>query len=106
MLDGLYSCESVLMVLGIAMFVLLVMAVMLYVYQRRRITALLPSVMMPGVMIGCPAFQKVSVGKRRRVGNSGKQADLPALRDETGMTQSMRYRTRRSEAGRSRRHRS
>jgi hypothetical protein len=60
MFDGLHSYEIVLMVLGIVMFVLLAAVLVLYVYQRRTPTTLLLFFMFPVVMIGFPAFQKIS----------------------------------------------
>jgi hypothetical protein len=60
MFDGLHSYEIVLMVLGIVMFVLLAAVLVLYVCQRRKPTTLLPFFMLPVVMIGFPAFQKIS----------------------------------------------
>lgn len=62
MFDGLHSYEVVLMVLGIVLFLILAMVLMLYVYQRRMVSTLLPFFMMPVVMIGFPAFQKISFG--------------------------------------------
>ncbi len=35
----------------------------LYVYRERKLTTLLPFFMLPVVMIGFPAFQKISFGK-------------------------------------------
>jgi len=63
MFDGLHSYEVVLMVLGIVMFVMLAAVMLLYVYRERKLTALLPFFMLPVVMIGFPAFQKISFGK-------------------------------------------
>jgi len=60
MLDGLHSYEVVLMFLGIVMFVIVAAILVLYVYQRRKPTTLLPFFMLPVVMIGFPAFQKIS----------------------------------------------
>jgi hypothetical protein len=42
------------------LFVLLSAVLVLYVYQRRKPTTLLPFFMIPVVMIGFPAFQKIS----------------------------------------------
>jgi len=62
MFDGLHSYEIVLMVLGIVMFVMLAAVMFLYVYRERKLTTLLPFFMLPVVMIGFPAFQKISFG--------------------------------------------
>jgi len=62
MFDGLHSYEIVLMVLGIVMFVMLAAVMFLYVYRERKLTTLLPFFMLPVVMIGLPAFQKISFG--------------------------------------------
>ena len=63
MFDGLHSYEIVLMVLGITMFILLSAMFVIYVSQRRKPTALLPFFALPVIMIGFPAFQKISFGK-------------------------------------------
>ena len=60
MFEGLHSYEVVLMMMGIVMFVMLAAVMFLYVYRRRKLTTLLPFFMLPVVMIGFPAFQKIS----------------------------------------------
>ena len=60
MFEGLHSYEVVLMVMGIVMFVMLAALMFLYVYRERKPTTLLPFFMLPVVMIGFPAFQKIS----------------------------------------------
>ncbi len=59
MFEGLYLYEIVLLVLGIVLFGLLVVVLVVYVSQKRGLTALLPFFMMPVLMIGFPAFQKI-----------------------------------------------
>jgi len=60
MFEGLHSYEVILMVMGIVMFVMLAAVMFLYVFRGRKLTTLLPFFMLPVVMIGFPAFQKIS----------------------------------------------
>jgi hypothetical protein len=60
MLEGLYSYEIVLMALGTILFVVLAVVLGIYVFQNRAITTLFPFFLLPVVMIGFPAFQKIT----------------------------------------------
>jgi len=60
MFEGLYSYEKVLMVLGIVLFALLAGALVVFIVQKRRLGPLYPFFLLPLVMIGFPAFQKIS----------------------------------------------
>ena len=60
MFEGLHSYEVVLMMMGIVMFVMLAAVMFLYVHRGHKLTTLLPFFMLPVVMIGFPAFQKIS----------------------------------------------
>jgi hypothetical protein len=60
MFRGLYPYEAVLMVLGIILFAVLSLALVMCVFQKRGVTTLLASYILPVVMIGFPAIQKVS----------------------------------------------
>src|SRR4030095_4890257 len=62
MFDGLHSYEILLMVLGIVMFVMLAVVMFLYVSRDRKLTTLFPLFLLPLVMIGFPAIQKISFG--------------------------------------------
>jgi hypothetical protein len=60
MLVGLYPYEKLLAVLGTILFGSLVVVLLVYVFQRRAVTALLPFFLVSVVMIGFPGIQKVS----------------------------------------------
>ena len=67
MFEGLYPYEKVLMVLGIILFAILAAMLVAYVFQKRGLTSLFPFFLMPVVMIGFPAFQKISYEKGKLV---------------------------------------
>jgi hypothetical protein len=60
MFDGLYSYERVLMVLGIILFLVLTFGLVVFIVQKRKLAALFAFYIFPVLMIGFPAFQKVS----------------------------------------------
>ncbi len=60
MFEGLYPYEKLLAVLGTALFVVLAVVLLVYVFQRRGVSTLLPFFLLPVVMIGFPGIQKVS----------------------------------------------
>ncbi len=59
MFEGLYPYEKVLMVLGISLFAILAAVLVVYVFQKRGLTTLFPFFLLPVMMIGFPAFQKI-----------------------------------------------
>jgi hypothetical protein len=60
MFEGLYPFERVLMVLGIILFALAAFAFVTFVVQKRRLGPLLAFFLLPVLMIGFPAVQKIS----------------------------------------------
>lgn len=60
MLEGLLSFERVLAVLGIVLFAVLVLAFVMFVFQKRSVNGLLPFFLLPIVMIGFPGIKKIS----------------------------------------------
>ena len=60
MLEGLYPYEKLLAVLGTILFVVLAVALLVYVFQRRGVATLLPFFLLPIAMIGFPGIQKIS----------------------------------------------
>ncbi len=60
--EGLLYYERVLLVLGSIMFLFLLVAMIIYIFQKRPVKGLLYFFVIPVLMIGWPGIEKISYG--------------------------------------------
>jgi len=61
--DGLYSYEKVMLVCGVVLFAILVVLLVIFAVQKRKLTQLMAFFLLPIIMIGFPAVQKIAFDK-------------------------------------------
>lgn len=61
--DGLHGFESILLVLGILLFVVLIVALVIFVLRGRSLKSIIPLFVIGAVMIAFPGIEKIRFSK-------------------------------------------